>query len=132
LKIRSQLSLVALVALATAALALPSAAAADSQMRSNCSFKNVTGTRTARVKATIKARGLEQGTRFVARCKTARRLVRTAVDKSPTRKRFVNSGFNCRPKWLSSGGLDIRWTCVYRGADNPTYSQIAFTLHLHS
>ncbi len=132
MKIRNRLSLVALAALATAALALPSAAAADSHRTSSCSFKNVQGTRTARVKATIKARDLEQGTRFVAKCKTARRLVRTAVAKSPTRKRFVNSGFNCRPKWLGSGGLDIRWTCVYRGADNPTYSRIAFTLHLHT
>jgi hypothetical protein len=133
LKIRRLLSLAVLAAVASsAALALPSVAAAKYDKVVNCSFKDVPGTRTARVNATIKARDLENSTRFVAKCKTAGRLVRGAVAKSPTRKRFVNSGFGCTPKWLSSGGLDIRWKCIYKGADNPSYSLIAFTLHLHS
>lgn len=114
------------------ALALPGAAAANGGKVVRCSFKNVPGTRTAAVKATIKARYTQRGTRFVAKCKTARRLVRRTVAVSPTHRRVLASGFNCRPRWLSEGGLDIRWRCVYRGADNPTYSVIAFSLHLHS
>ena len=131
MKTHRLLPLAALAALASiVALALPSAAAADPPVY--CSFKNVPGTRTSAVKARIKARNLQSDTRWTAKCKTARRLVKAAVAKSPTRKRLLASGFNCKPNWLNGGGLDIRWRCKYKGADNPTFSKIAFTLHLHS
>lgn len=124
-----------LVLAAAASLALAGAAFANGNAAKvvNCYFEKEPGLRgTGKVHATIRARNLQKGTRFVAKCETARRLVHRAILKGPTRKRFVNSGFNCRPKLLSPGGLDMRWTCVYRGADNPTFSKVAFSLHFHT
>jgi len=130
-KISRILPLAVVAALASVALlALPSAASANPAIY--CSFKKIPGTRTATVKARIKARNLQKGTYWTAKCKTARRLVNAAVKRSPVKSHFVSNGFACSSERLSPGGLDLRWRCKYRGADNPSFSKIAFNLHLHS
>jgi len=130
-KIRRLIPLAAVAALASvAAMAVPSGAAASPAKY--CSIKNVKGTRTAATKVRIKARNLAKGTYWTAKCKTARKLVEASVYRSPVHTHMVKLGFACNSEKLSSGGLDQRWRCKYRGADNPSFSKIAFNLHLHS
>lgn len=131
MKTRRLFPLAVLAALVSViAMAVPSGAAANPAIY--CSIKNVKGTRTSATKVRIKARNLEQGTYWTARCKTARRLVEASVFRSPAHTHMVKDGFACNSEKLSSGGLDQRWRCKYRGADNPSFSKIAFNLHLHS
>lgn len=131
MKTRRLIPLAVLAALVSVvAMAVPSGAAASPAK--HCTIKNVEGTRTASTKVRIKARNLQQGTYWTARCKTARKLVEASVFRSPVYTHMVKYGFACNSEKLSSGGLDQRWRCKYRGADNPSFSKIAFNLHLHS
>jgi len=131
LKTRRLLSITVLAALASiVALSIPTTAAANPPKL--CSLKNIQGVRTPTVKVRIRVRNLQQGTYWTAKCKTARRLVNVSTLKSPVKTHFVNSGFACNSEKLSEGGLDQRWRCKYRGADNPSFSKVAFNLHLHS